>query len=333
MAAPLESAARVPTAARRMADATCRWLDTLDVAQRARARFPLENDERYVWDYRPVPRRGLALFEMTAAQRQHAMALLDAGLSARGAETVRGIVALEPVLGEIERLAGRGGKRNRDPELYWFAVFGEPDAQLPWAWRIGGHHVAVLITVVDAAFVAVTPLFFGANPATIPHGPQAGHRTLAAEEDLARQLLGSLTPAQKAVAIVDAVAPNDILTNNYRVVDPSMVPHGLAYDRLTGEQREHLARLVRCYVERAAPEVAALEWARVQAAGLDRVTFAWAGPEARGQGHYYAVCGPRFVIEYDNTQNDANHIHSVWRDFTNDWGGDLLAAHYAESHR
>lgn len=333
MATRPDPAARLPAAARRMADAARRWQDTLDAAQRARARFPFESDERSIWDYRPVPRRGLALFEMTAAQRERAMALLDAGLSDRGADTVRGIIALEPVLGEIERLAGRHGTSIRDPERYWFALFGEPDGQLPWAWRIGGHHVAVLITVVDAAYVAVTPLFFGANPANIPHGPRAGHRTLPAEEDLARELLASLTPAQKAVAIVDAVAPNDILTTNYRVVEPSMVPRGLAYDGLTGAQRERLARLVRCYVERAAPDVAAVEWARVEVAGLDRVTFAWAGPEARGQAHYYAVCGPRFLIEYDNTQNDANHIHSVWRDFTNDWGGDLLAAHYAASHR
>jgi hypothetical protein len=335
MATPLDSAARVPAAARRMADAARRWLDTLDAAQHARARFPFESDERYVWDYRPVPpRQGLALFEMTAAQRERAMARCSMPVSARAAPTrPAAFVALEPVLGEIERLAGQNRKRNRDPERYWFALFGEPDGQLPWAWRIGGHHVAVLITVVDAAYVAVTPLFFGANPATIPHGPRAGQRTLAAEEDLARELLASLTPAQKAVAIVDPAAPLDILTTNYRVVEPGMVPRGLAYDGLTGEQRERLARLVRCYVDRAAPDVAAVEWARVEAAGLDRVTFAWAGPEARGQAHYYAVCGPRFLIEYDNTQNDANHIHSVWRDFTNDWGEDLLAAHYAASHR
>jgi hypothetical protein len=333
MTVSLDSAARVPAAAGRMADAARRWLDTLDPAQRARASFPFASDERYVWDYRPAPRQGLALSEMTAPQRERAMALLDAGLSARGATAVRDIIALEPILGALEQQAGRRPRWRRDPELYWFALFGEPDGREPWAWRIGGHHVAVLMTVVDHAFVAATPLFFGANPATVPQGPRHGHRTLADEEELARALLAQLSPTQKGAAIVDPVAPADILTTNYRAADPNVLPRGVAYGQLGGEQRESLVRLVRHYVERVAPEVAAVEWKRIEAAGLDAVTFAWAGPEARGQGHYYNVRGPRFLIEYDNTQNDANHIHAVWRDVTNDWGEDLLAAHYAASHR
>jgi hypothetical protein len=315
-----------------MTDAARRWLDSLAAAQRERAVFRFASDERYVWDYRPRPRQGLALQDMTAPQRECAADLLEAGLSARAAAEVRAIMALEPILAELERAAGTGTRR-RDPLLYWFAVFGEPGGRTPWAWRVGGHHVAVHVTLVDADFVAVTPLFLGANPAAVPHGPHAGQRTLAAEEDLARALLGQLRGAQKAIAIVAAVAPDDILTQNYRSADPTAVPQGVAYEQLDGAQREALARLVRHYVERAAPEIAAVEWRRIESAGLDRVTFAWAGPEARGKGHYYAVRGPRFLIEYDNTRNDANHIHAVWRDFSNDWGEDLLAAHYAESHR
>lgn len=329
----LDSVARVPGAACRMADAARRWLDSLDSSQCPQACFRFDSDERYVWDYRPVPRQGLALKDMDAAQGQGALALLDAGLSLRGAMRVRAIMALEPILGEIERAAGAGNTLRRDPTLYWFAVFGQPGGAEPWAWRVGGHHVAVHITVVDRDFVAVTPLFFGANPATVPHGPHAGLRTLAAEEDLARELLARLDAAQKAIAVVDPVAPADILTQNYRSADPNAVPVGLACAKLDSEQRDALVRLVRHYVERAAPEVAAVEWRKIEAAGLEAVTFAWAGPEARGQGHYYAVRGPRFLIEYDNTQNDANHIHSVWRDFSHDWGADLLAAHYAASHK
>jgi hypothetical protein len=166
----------------------------------------------------------------------------------------------------------------------------------------------------------------------VHHGPERGLRILAAEEDLARALLGSLDAAQKPLAIVDAVAPTDILTKNYRMADPATVPHGIAYAALSGEQRGHLASLVRHYIERTADEVSAHVWARIERAGLDALTFAWAGPEARGQGHYYAVKGPTFLIEYDNTQNHANHIHSVWRDFTHDWAGDVLADHYAQAH-
>jgi hypothetical protein len=327
-----DDAVRVPTVARRMGDAAQRWLDTLTDAQRKVARFPFGTDERYVWNYRPVSHEGLALQEMSAPQRDAASALLDAGLSARGADEARAIMALEPILGEIERLAGRDNWVRRNPLLYWFAVFGEPGKRDPWSWRVGGHHVAVHVTVVDADFVAVTPLFFGTNPATVPHGPHAGLRTLGAEEDLARALLAQLRGDQKAIAIVDPVAPADILTTNYRSADPNSIARGVAYEQLDAGQREGLARLVRHYVERSAPEIALAEWRRIEAAGLERVTFAWAGPEARGQGHYYAVRGPRFLIEYDNTQNDANHIHAVWRDFTNDWGEDLLAAHYAQSH-
>ena len=329
----LDAAVRVPGVARRMAEAARRWLDSLESPQRAQASMRFDSDERYVWDYRPVPHQGVALKDMIAAQREAAMALLDASLSLRGAVRVRAIMALEPILAEIERAAGADNVLRRDPTLYWFAVFGEPGGADPWAWRVGGHHVAVHITVVDRDFVSMTPLFFGANPATVPHGPHAGLRTLAAEEDLARELLARLEADQKAIAVVAAVAPADILTQNYRSADPDAVPVGLAFAKLHGEQREALVRLVRHYVERAAPEVAAVEWRKIEAAGLEAITFAWAGPEARGQGHYYAVRGPRFLIEYDNTQNDANHIHSVWRDFTHDWGEDLLAAHYAASHK
>src|SRR5262249_15550291 len=151
-----------------------------------------------------------------------------------------------------------------------------------------------------------------------------GLRTLVAEEELARELLRRLSPAQKAIAIVDPVAPDDIRTKNYRSADPAAIPRGIAFADLNGEQRDGLAHLMKHYVGRVAAAMAAVEWHRIERAGLEPVTFAWAGPEERGHGHYYAVRAPHCLIEYDNTQNDANHIHSVWRDFTNDWGEDLL---------
>ena len=134
------------------------------------------------------------------------------------------------------------------------------------------------------------------------------------------------------VAIVDPVAPDDILTRNYRMADPSAVPHGITYATLSGVQRGHLIRVVRQYVERAADALSAHAWARIELAGLDELAFAWAGSEERGQPHYYAIKGPTFLIEYDNTQNHANHIHSVWRDFQHDWNTDVLAEHYAHAH-
>jgi hypothetical protein len=260
------------------------------------------------------------------------MALLESGLSARGAQQARQIIALEPILKEAEALAGVSNSWRRDPERYSFSVFGDPDGQAPWGWRVGGHHLGIPFTIVNGDLVAPTPLFFGSNPAEVRHGPSTGLRVLAAEEDLARALLGSLEAAQRATAIVDPLAPGDILTKNYRSLDLNLAPSGIRYAALSGEQRERLVRLIRHYIDRVADDVASNAWQRLARAGLEGVTFAWAGPFERGQGHYYAVKGSTFFIEYDNTQNDANHIHSVWRDAANDWGEDLLAVHYAAAH-
>ena len=137
----------------------------------------------------PGTRLGLAVGEMTADQRTAAAAILEAALSARGAQDVRGVIDLEPILGDLERRAGRGNWQRRDPGLYWHAIFGTPGTDEPWSWRIGGHHVAVSITVARGRVIAMTPSFLGANPATVPDGPTAGHRTLDGEERLARTLL------------------------------------------------------------------------------------------------------------------------------------------------
>jgi len=333
MVADLSLTHRAPAIARRMAAAASRFLESLSSEQRAVASFPFEGDERYEWNYTPVSRNGLLLKHMSGQQRRAALALFDAGLSARGADKARQIIDLEPILRETERIEGGPHRWDRDPELYWFSVFGEPGGQAPWAWRAGGHHVGLHFTVVDGDQVAPTPLFFGANPAFVRHGPETGRRTLPEEEDMARDLLTSLEPSERAVAVVDPVALDDILTKNYRTADPAAPPRGLLYSAMSGEQRERLVRLIRHYVERAADELAGNEWSRIEHAGLDAVAFAWAGPAEPGQGHYYAIKGPTFLIEYDNTQNGANHIHSVWRDFANDWGEDLLASHYASAHR
>ena len=320
-----------PVVAQRMAAAATAFVATLSSAQRAVACFPFAGDERYQWQYTPGPRRGLRLKDMTPAQRTAALDLCDAGLSLRGARKAREIIALEVILGEIERGTIQAGE-DRDPELYYFSVFGDPGGAAPWAWRANGHHLLLSFTVVGGQIIAPTPLFFGANPAEVRHGPAAGQRTLAEEEDLARSLLAALDPRRKTVAVVDASAPRDILTRNYRLADPVAVPRGITFAALAGEQRERLVALLRHYTGRVAGELDDHAWRRIEEAGLDTITFAWAGAEARDQPHYYAVTGPTFLIEYDNSQNDANHVHTVWRDWTHDWGLDLLADHYRAEH-
>jgi plasmid stabilization system protein ParE len=328
---PLGTGPTPAEAANGIRAAVLRWLETLDLGQRAAAVFDFGADERFAWDYRPGSRRGFALRDMTDPQRAAAMAIVDAAMSGRGAAEVRSIIALEPILGDLERRSGGSGIR-RDPELYWFAVFGEPGGQAPWSWRIGGHHLAVHSTLAQGRVVGTAPSFLGANPATVPDGPLAGHRAIDGEEHLARALLVSLAPEQRRLAVVDPVAPPDILSGNGRLADPSEVPTGVRHDQLGPAQQAGLEALIRHYVERAHPDVAAAEWDRIRDAGLGSVSFAWAGPDEAGRGHYYAIRGPSLLVEYDNTQNGANHIHSVWRDLANDWGEDLLAEHYRAGH-
>jgi hypothetical protein len=319
-------------AAEEIAAAVRAWLRVLDDAQRADATFPFDSDERFVWAYTPGTREGLAIRDMRPDQRQAVTRILATSLSERTEGEVGTIMGLETVLGEVERAAGRGGWQRRDPELYWFAVFGEPEDAASWSWRVGGHHIAVHVTIAGGKVIGSTPSFLGANPAIVPSGPRAGFRALAGEEALARELLDGLGPDERGTAIVSDRAPADILTGNAARTDGRDVPAGVRYGRLAAAGRSALERLVRHYVGRVRPEVADAEWARIVDAGLDDVSFAWAGAIEPGRGHYYAVHGPRFLIEYDNTQNGANHIHTVWRDLENDWGEDLLARHVAMEH-
>jgi hypothetical protein len=324
-----------------MAAAAAKFVSLLDAPRREAALYAFDDRERFRWSYRPdglqwqgqtIWHEGLRLVNMTGEQQQAALELLDTGLSTRGAGRARAIMALEQHLRAAERTVHFYPHVVRDPELYAFAVFGQPGGAEPWAWRAGGHHLGVHFTIVDRDIVAPTPLFFGANPAEVKHGPAVGLRTLPEEEDRARELLRRLDPVRRARAIVSATAPGDILTDVYRRARAERIPVGLSFAEMSAEEREHLAALVRLYVERAAPDIAAAGWRRIEAAGLERITFAWAGGAQPGEGHYYAVEGPTFVVEYDKTQDGANHIHSVWRDITGDWGEDVLARHYREAH-
>jgi len=308
-----------------MARAARAFLEGLNAEARGKAQFAFDADERFNWHFVPKPRAGLALKGMSDAQRRTAVELLKAGLSEKGytkAETIR---TLETVLAEIENNPVR-----RDPQLYYVTVFGEPSAGATWGWRFEGHHVSLNWTVVRGTSIASTPQFFGSNPAEVRSGPKRGLRALAAEEDLARALLGSLTDVQRAQAIISTEAPDDILTSNTRKA-AIQEDRGIAYADLSQEQRGLLLAVIEEYVGAQPKALAEGRIARLRAAGLDRIRFAWMGGLNRGEPHYYRLQGPTFLIEYDNTQNDANHIHAVWRDFNGDFGADLLEEHYRNS--
>jgi hypothetical protein len=226
---------------------------------------------------------------------------------------------------------GAGGGFNRDPELHYITIFGEPSNTGVWGWRLEGHHMSVNVTMDKGKFVASTPTFFGSNPAEVRDGPRRGLRALGPEEDLGRALLAALDADQKKVAILPGNAPNDILTGNTKKAEVS-APTGLQGSKMNSKQKDLLLNLIREYAERNAAEASADTLNAIKKAGLDNVYFAWMGTETRGQAHYYRVQSPVFLIEYDNTQNNANHIHSVWRDLRNDWGIDVLAEHYKVAH-
>jgi hypothetical protein len=315
---------RAHVAGEEMATAAKKFLDSLRPEQRAKAVFELKSDERLNWHFIPKVRNGLTLKDMTPAQRDLAHGLLRTGLSAHGYAKTTNIISLEDVLKVIE--AGRG-TMVRDHELYYFSIFGTPEAAGTWGWRVEGHHYSQNFTVVKGELFSGTPSFLGTNPAEVRSGPRKGLRVLADEEDLGRALVKSLTDEQRKTAIFDTKAPADVITAAKRKVTP-LETVGLPAPKLNTAQKAQLETLIKTYVGRLRGDLAAADFAKIQKQGWDKVYFAWAGGVEKGEPHYYRVQGPTFLIEYDNTQNDANHIHAVWRDFDNDFGEDLLRQHY-----
>lgn len=301
-------------------------LVSLTPEQKAKATFKFDDDERMNWHYIPRERKGLPLREMTPWQKHLAHALLSSGLGQRGYIKAATIMSLEDVLRELEKDSGE----RRNPEKYYFSIFGEPSEKGTWGWRVEGHHISLNFTLVNGTVVA-SPNFFGANPAEVRQGPRAGLRVLGREEDLGRDLVTALTPDQKAVAIVSKDAYKDILTEASRQASLKGQPSGLQAGRMTAAQRDKLAAIIDEYVQDFPDDISQSRIEKVKKAGTN-LFFAWAGVEQRGGPHYYRIQSPTFLIEFDNTQNNANHVHSVWRDFDGDFGRDLLAEHYKTSH-
>lgn len=315
-----------PAAAARMFQAADTFLNSLSSEQRRAASFPFEDDERYDWHYVPRSRSGLALKEMTAGQQALAKAFLKTGLSQSGYWKSVTIMKLETVLREIESF-----NMGRDPEKYFFSIFGLPSEKGTWGWRVEGHHLSLNFTIADGRLLAAAPRFLGANPAKVAAGELGGLRTLAVEEDLARQLLNSLDSDQKQKAVFREQAYSDIVSGNEETVSP-LKRVGIAAGALNGAQMDILIRLIDEYVSALTPEIARQRTEAVRGSGLAQIHFGWAGGLEPGRPHYYRIQGAAFLIEYDNVQNGANHIHTVWRDFAGDFGRDLLKEHYRSAH-
>lgn len=309
--------------------AAAAFLSALTPELRAKANLKFDDPNRFDWHYVPRPgqRKGLPLKEMTPAQRQAAQKLLASALSAKGVKQSGQIMNdLELVL----RGDGPNPATNRDPELYYYTVFGTPGDKA-WGWRVEGHHLSQNFTVANGVFASWTPDFYGANPAEVLEGSRKGLRVLASEEDKAFALLRALDAEQKRTAVLEDKVPNDMITTNARRVNP-LAPEGLPASRMTQAQQKLLRSLVDEYTSRMVDDIAAERMRRIDSAGFDKVAFAWIGADALHEPHYYRIQGPTFLIEFDNVQTSANHIHSVWRDFNGDFGDDVLKNHYQSAH-
>ena len=323
---PHRHEAATAKATREMASAAKNLWTSLTPEQKTQIKFDFKDDLRHDWHFIPRPRKGLPLKEMTGEQKALANALLSSGMSQSGFVKALTIISLEQILASIEQ--GKGPVR--DTELYFFNIFGDPESlggKEPWGWRVEGHHLSLNFTIIGDKGVVGGPTFMGTNPADVKSGPRKGVRVLGEEEDLARQLVKSLDESQRKKGIVDPTAPKDIISLAARKATP-LEPAGILVPDLNSEQKELLNSIIVLYAERLRPELAGNDLGKILKAGVEKIGFAWAGGLELGEPHYYRIQGPTFLIEYDNTQGNANHVHSVWRDFENDFGDDLLKKHY-----
>jgi len=313
-----------------LAAAAGKFISLLDSTQKAHALYPFDVDDRYNFYYFPVDnRKGVAMDELNDAQKQAAFNLLKTSLSDETVKKVNEIMSLEVILKALENR--KADDHFRDPGKYYLTIFGIPSNHTVWPCPFDAHHACLNFSAKEKKLVAGTPGFLGANPAIVQQGPEKGKEVLKKEKDMGFALLHSLSPEELKKAMIDKTAPGEIITRNDR---KAMIAHpeGLLYSEMSNTQQEIFLQLINLYVHRYTKLFADDMLKQIQKAGLENLRFAWAGFTEPGIGkpHYYRIQGPTILIEYDNTQNNANHIHAVWRDFEGDFGEDLLRKHYEQ---
>ena len=320
-----------PQAASEMRGVALALLNSLDATQKAAINYSYHDGERIFWYYPPLNRHGLALRDMSEEQRGLAYALMATGLTEDSNRQAQLIIEHEAVLGPLEEEQGQVTFR-RDALLYSWTIFGDPGSDVePWGWRVEGHHVSLHYSVWGDRVLSVTPFFFGANPAEVRKGPKQGLRILGTSQDIALELMESLDAGQKSRAIIYDEAPADIITfNSSKASLPK--EEGLPATAMSGTQREMLMALASEYVTRIRSDLAEDKLNALRQGSLEKIHLAWGGPIDRTQPHYYRLHGGDFVVEYDNRQNGANHIHSVLRDVNNDFAADVLRDHLLLYH-
>ncbi len=304
------------------------FLNTLNKEELQKTQFAFGDMARFEWHYVPTSmfaRKGIAVKDLSGKQKKQVDELLHAFLSREGFYKTKFIMGLEDVLHTMEPL-----NESRIPGNYMVAIFGTPDKDSIWGWRFSGHHVTLNFTVVDDT-IAFAPFFFGANPAIIPNTPADAYRPMRQEESIGFDLVHSLTPAQLEKANFAVNAYEEILSTNVAEVSP-MKPEGIAASEMTNDQKLILNRLIVTYLSAMPKALAELRMKKIIAEDINTIWFGWAGETVPGKAHYYRIQGKSFLVEFDNTQSHANHIHTVWRDFNGDFGRDLLKEHYQQVH-
>lgn len=317
-AALIANAPTGPKSGAAMTSAAKTFLGSLNDAQRAQATFAYDDPERLNWHFIPRERKGLPLKDLEGAALKNAHALLQAGLSDAGYTQALEVMSLEEILFLLEGGNREERREKRDPQKYYFSVFGKPAAQGTWGWRVEGHHLSLNYVITNGEVASSTPEFFGANPGLVDAGPGREVRVLGPEEDMARQILKLCTPAQQKVAWIEPKAPADLRGGG--VAQPeTTAPVGLKYADMSADQKKLLRDLLNEYLKNMPSDVESRRRQAINAAGMDGIHFAWWGEEDRNEPHYYRVQGETFLVEYNNTQNSANHVHSIWRNLAGDF--------------
>jgi hypothetical protein len=304
------------------------FINSLTAEQKEQGVLALEDSRRLDWHFFPssmFDREGVSLAELNGGQKELLYAHLRNSLSASGYERVHKIMGLEAVLREMGQ-----DPEFRDPEKYFVAFYGHPEKDNIWAWSFEGHHISLNFTVAGDK-VAFTPKFWGANPAEVRLGSRKGERVLGREEDYGFSLLNSFGEKHKNKAIFSDQTFGDIVTMVLDKVDPS-VPQGLSMQEMSEDQQKLLRKIIDQYLVDMPEAIAKWRKGKLEKESAADIYFGWAGSVVKGKPHYYRIQGKTFMIEFDNSQNEANHIHTVWRDFDGDFGRDLIKEHYQKDH-
>lgn len=331
---PLSNSIDSPAIARELSETAQRFLAGIELDDKAKlkSQFLFQDAERFNFHFFPIPRRGVPLKDLREGQRQLAIALMNGALSHVGSQKALTIMSL----GDYLRDTDETPNEYRDSDQYYFLIFGNPSTKETWGYRVEGFHLSINITVVRGRWISVTPSFFGVIPATIVDGPRKGMQVLKQETELGRALASSFTGEQRKNGFGEipeflTETVGGLTTGNKRRIERTK-PRGLAASKMSTKQSEILMKLVREHIGRIRKELANQDLARIEKAGVDKIHFLWAGGLKPGEPNYYLIQGPTFLIEYDNTQDNANHVHCVYRDFENDFG-DAILKHYHKHHR